>query len=153
MNAQVLSRPKVLLPGEGPAYPMLTHTFTEKVTAAETNGDWIMVEVTDKEGSGAPLHTHPWYEVFYILDGELEVQVGNRKVRATAGSSLYVPENCAHDFTIVSPTVRFLVMMPAHAEGFYREVSERITSFPPNLEIFQELFEKYDMQLLEKPLD
>lgn len=152
MTAQVLSHAKVLLPGEGPAYRMLTHIFTEKVTPAETNGDWFMVEVTDTEGAGAPLHAHPWYEVFYILEGELEARVGNRKIRATAGSSLYFPENCAHDFTIVSPTVRFLVMMPAHAEGFYREVSERITSFPPNLEIFQELFDKYDMQLLEKPL-
>lgn len=151
MNAQVLSRPKVLMAGEGASSKMLTHTFTEKVTASETTGDWVMIEVTDVAGSGAPFHTHPWYEVFYILEGELEVQVGSRKVQATAGSTLYVPENCAHDFTIVSPTVRFLIMIPAYAEAFYREVSERVTSFPPDMQVFQEVINKHDVQLLEKP--
>ncbi|MBD0266703.1 MAG: cupin domain-containing protein [Cyanobacteria bacterium Co-bin8] len=150
MTAQVLSRPKVLLAGEGETSKMLSHTFTKKVDAAETNGDWVMVEVTDVAGFGAPLHTHPWYEVFYILEGELELQVGNRKVQATAGSTLYVPENCAHDFTIVSPSVRFLVMIPAYAEAFYRETSEKITSLPPNAEVFQEICIKHGVQLIQK---
>lgn len=151
MTTQVLSRPKVLMAGEGASSKMLSHTFTDKITALETSGDWVMFEVTDVGGSGAPFHTHPWYEVFYILEGELEAQIGNRKVQAGAGSTLYFPGNCAHDFTIVSPTVRFLVMIPAYAEPFYREVSERITSLPPDMQIFQEVVSKHNVRILEKP--
>lgn len=147
MTAQSLQSSNLLLPA-GESFQMLTHTFTVKVSGGDTNGDWVMYEVTDTIDNGAPLHTHPWGESFYILEGEMEIQVGNRKVVATAGGSVYVPENVAHNFRICSPTLRALVVMaPASAEGFYRAIGEKITSLPPDPEVFQEICNEYGVRL------
>ncbi len=142
-----MQAPKLLQPGEGEAFRMLSHTLTSKVSADDTNGAWVMFELTDTSGNGAPLHTHPWEETFYILEGELEVSIGNRKERATKGASLHLPGNVVHGFTICSPTVRFLVMVPAYAEPFYREVGEKV-SLPPCLEDLQEVCTKHGVRLV-----
>jgi quercetin dioxygenase-like cupin family protein len=140
--------PKLLFPGEGKSFQMLSHIFTTKISAADTNGEWIMYEVTDTAGNGAPLHSHPWDETFYIVEGEMEVQVGNCKALAVAGTSLFVPANVAHNFKICSPTIRVLVTIaPAAAEAFYREVGEKVTSLPPDPEVFGAICEKHNVRL------
>lgn len=145
--SQVIHAPRILSPGQGESYQMLSHTFTTKVSVNDTNGNWLMYEAADTSENGAPLHTHPWEETFYILEGELEVQVGKKTVLATAGSSIYFPENIAHGFKICSPTARLLVILPGFAEAFYREVGEKITTLPPDLETFQAVCAKHNVRL------
>jgi quercetin dioxygenase-like cupin family protein len=141
--------PKLLAADEGDSFSMLSHLFTTKITGDETNGEWAMFEMTDSSQSGPPLHTHPWHETFYVLEGEMEVQVGNRKAIATPGTLLHVPENVAHTFKVCSPSVRVLVMIaPASAEAFYREVGARVTALPPDPEVFQEICAKYGVRIL-----
>lgn len=144
---QLMQKPRVLAAGEGEAFQMLSHTFVSKVTAEDTNGTWVMHEVTDTADHGAPLHTHPWEETFYILEGELHIQVSGRNIVATAGSSIFIPANIAHGFKICSSTARILVILPAFAEAFYRETGEQITSLPPDLDAFQKICEKHKVQL------
>ena len=146
MTTQSLQAPRLLLAGEGESFQMLSHIFTAKVSGQ--HNEWALHEVTDTVGHGAPLHTHPWAETFYILDGEIEVQMGMRKVMVSAGDSLHVPANVAHDFRICSPTVRALVIIPGFAEAFYREVGEKITTLPPNPEAFQQICMKHGVRLL-----
>jgi quercetin dioxygenase-like cupin family protein len=148
MTTQSLQSPTLLLAGEGESFQMLSHIFTAKVTGNQN--EWALCEVTDTAGHGAPLHTHPWAETFYILEGEMEIQIAKRKVRVPTGASLHIPANVAHDFTICSPTIRALVIIPSYAEAFYRETSEKITTFPPNPEIFQQICMKHDVRLLER---
>jgi hypothetical protein len=53
-----------------------------------------------------------------------------------------------HTFKVLSPIARVLVIVsPAAAAEFYREVSERITSLPPDPIVFQEICAKYGLQL------
>lgn len=149
MTNQILQAPQSLPTHEGESFKMLTHTFTTKLSSEATNGACVMYEVTDTVGNGAPLHTHPWDETFYILEGELEIQVGNRTSKAVAGDRLFVPANVAHGFKICSPTVRFLAMMaPALAEAFYREVSERVGSLPQDMPVLQEIGMKHGLTLV-----
>lgn len=147
MTTQTLPTPKVLAAGEGDSFQMLSHTLTYKVTPADTRGQWLMYEAADTRGNGAPLHSHPWEETFYLLEGELEIQMGQRTFTAQAGATVYFPENAVHAFKVCSETVRILVIMPAYADGFYREVSEKITSLPPNPEVFQTVAANHNLQL------
>jgi mannose-6-phosphate isomerase-like protein (cupin superfamily) len=143
----VTRAPKALSVGEGESFQMLSHTFTSKITAEDTLGKWIMYEATDTIGNGAPMHSHPWEETFYILEGELEIQIGKRVFSAKAGASVYFPENCVHGFKVCSETVRLLTIMPAFADAFYREMGEKITSLPPDLETFQAVASKHEVRL------
>lgn len=144
---QTLRTPKIVATGEGDSFQMLSHTFTYKVTPEDTRGQWLMYEVTDTAGNGAPLHSHPWEETFYILEGELEIQIGQRTFTAKAGSTVYFPENAIHAFKICSETVRILIIMPGYADGFYREVGEKVTTLPPDPEVFQAVAENHNLKL------
>jgi quercetin dioxygenase-like cupin family protein len=143
------AKPKTLASGAGESHQLLTHTLVWKTTTEDTNGRYAMFEITDTTGGSAPVHSHPWEETFYILEGELEIQIGNRREIIGAGAVAHIPANAVHAFTIVSPVARSLIVVsPAVAEGFYREVGEKITSMPPDPIVFQEICDKYNLQLL-----
>jgi quercetin dioxygenase-like cupin family protein len=147
MASKLLQSPKLLTVGEGESFQFFNLTFTQKISEDSTNSGWVMNEISGSMGDGAPLHSHPWTETFYVLEGEVEVQVGNRKALATPGTLMHAPENVAHSFRACSPTVRMLEIIPASAEGFYREGGEKVPTVPFDPEAFQALCEKYNVRI------
>jgi quercetin dioxygenase-like cupin family protein len=141
------AKPKTLASGKGESHQLLTHTVVWKTTTEDTNSHYAMFEMTDTVGGSAPAHSHPWEETFYILEGELEVLIGNRYETISAGAVAHFPANAVHAFKIVSPVARVLIIVsPTIAEAFYREAGARITSFPPDPIVVQEICEKYNLQ-------
>lgn len=63
-------------------------------------------------------------EAFYIQEGELEFQLGDKTVIATPGTFLYSPKGHLHTFkNITNQRARMLVWyMPAGIENFFAEV-------------------------------
>ncbi|MDX2216895.1 MAG: cupin domain-containing protein [Oculatellaceae cyanobacterium bins.114] len=147
MTSQLLRSPKLLTPGEGKSFQMANLTFTLKLGQDNTQSEWVMHEITGTTDNGAPLHSHPWAETFYVLEGEVEVQVANRKALAIPGTMMYVPENVAHSFRICSPTTRMLEIIPTFAAGFYREAGEKAPSLPADLDAFLAVCEKHHVRL------
>jgi quercetin dioxygenase-like cupin family protein len=140
--------PKILASGEGESHQLLTHTVVWKITTEDTNSRYAMFEITDTVGGSASAHSHPWEETFYILEGELDIQIGDRYATIGAGAVAHFPANAVHAFKIVSPVARVLIIVsPTIAEAFYREAGARITSFPPDPIVVQEMCEKYNLQL------
>ena len=79
-------RSVVLGPREGKTVPVPGHTITHKVVSADTNGAFSVLEV-DLFGDGPPRHIHKTEdEAFYILESEVNLLVGERTIRAAAGS-------------------------------------------------------------------
>lgn len=146
MISQFVQSSALLNAGEGNSFQFFDLTFTQKISAETTHHEWVMHEISGHSGNGAPLHSHPWRETFYLLEGEMEVQVGNRKALATAGTLMHVGENVAHSFHICSPTVRLLEIIPAAAASFYQEGGEHIPTLPPDPEVLQALCEKYSVR-------
>jgi quercetin dioxygenase-like cupin family protein len=52
--------------------------------------------VTIKAGSVMPMHHHPHEQLTLILDGELEMEIGGKKVLLTKGMSYVIPSNTPH---------------------------------------------------------
>jgi quercetin dioxygenase-like cupin family protein len=147
LTAVKAAMPKTLAPGAGDTHQLLTHTIVWKVTANDTKGHYALFEMSDHEGGGAPVHSHPWEETFYILAGEIEILLGNRREVFGAGAVVHVPANAIHAFQICSPIARALVIMaPGHAEAFYREAGAKLTSLPPDPIVMEELAAKYQLQ-------
>jgi quercetin dioxygenase-like cupin family protein len=60
------------------------------------------------EATPPPLHVHPRHmESFYVLEGELALTVGDRELRAEAGSWVQVPPGVAHT-SVRTDEARFL---------------------------------------------
>jgi quercetin dioxygenase-like cupin family protein len=104
-----------------------THTW--KATGEETGGAFFLFEDVMTEGKCTPWHSHPADEATYVLEGEIEMKVGDRVERVSAGGFTFTPHGVPHAFRVVSPTARMLALQtPGAGDAFYRGASEPATS-------------------------
>ena len=61
--------------------------------------------VNAKPGQGPPLHTHPYVEVIFMLEGRAAVTVGDEQREAKAGDIAVIPANTPHRFVNSGDTV------------------------------------------------
>lgn len=72
------------------------HCFV-KIASRDTNGELSMVEDTLKPGFKLPRHHHKiMTEVFYMIDGELDLVFDEETITLTSGDTLTVPPNVWH---------------------------------------------------------
>jgi quercetin dioxygenase-like cupin family protein len=123
--------------GEGEARWWLGGLAIIKATGKETGGLYTLVEVLEPEGE-APLHVHHREdEGFWVLEGEVTFEVGEEKIKASAGSFVFGPKDVPHRYTIESGPARMLfVLSPAGFEEFIYASSEpaKERTLPPQPE-------------------
>ncbi len=113
-----------------------------------------MEEVTPPH-SGPPLHRHRHEdELFYVLEGDLDVQCGAHHFTATPGTVAVLPRNIPHTFRNLSPTPsRVLVLItPGGFEQFFAEVHARSMGGPPPMETVLHLAKQYGVAIVGPPL-
>ncbi|WMS44044.1 cupin domain-containing protein [Acuticoccus sp. MNP-M23] len=54
-------------------------------------------------GGGAPLHVHPYDEIFIVREGRVRYTVGDDTIDAKAGDIVLGPANVPHKFTNMGP--------------------------------------------------
>ena len=133
--------------------------FTWKATAAETGGEFILIEDNMVRGKRTPLHLHPNQdEAIYVLEGELLVDVEGEQRRVGPSGLFFAPRGVAHAFMVISDTARVLgLMTPGAGEAFYRDAGEPVdattdASRPPDWARLREVAEQSDtIELLGPP--
>ena len=75
---------------------------------ATRTGSYEIFLQSGSEGAGPPPHTHPWDEAYFVIEGRLEVLLGDRKMEVGAGKLVYVPRGTPHAFRILGPSTKFL---------------------------------------------
>ena len=113
--------------GEGEAWWWLGVSLaTIKATGKQTGGRYALVEVLEPEGEEAPLHVHHREgEAFWVLEGELTFEVGEKTIKASPGSFLFGPKGIPHRYTVDSGPARLLfILSPAGFEEFIYASSE-----------------------------
>ncbi len=95
-----MSLPIILQPGEGKSVKLGTSTCTFKVTGKDTKGHFGLFEfVMEPRTSGASPHIHKHLtEIFYVIEGEVELLLDQHIVTAAPGAVMMVPENIPHGF-------------------------------------------------------
>jgi quercetin dioxygenase-like cupin family protein len=113
--------------------------LTFLATGQETRGLFALQEQVGRKGNVPPPHIHHREdETFYVLEGEMTFSIGDRKIKATPGTTVFAPRDVVHSFTIDSDEVRILVLnTPAGIEGFFKECSVPALSMtlPPPAEV------------------
>jgi quercetin dioxygenase-like cupin family protein len=108
----------------GPAYCGPGDRVTFLITGAETGGAFFMAEVSVVPGGGPPPHVHTREdETFYIQQGTLAAQVGDKSLRMSAGDFVHLPRGVVHSFkNIGDETAKMLmVVTPAGLENYFAE--------------------------------
>lgn len=77
-------------------------------------------------GAGAPLHAHKDVdEVFIVLDGKLDLRLGDERHLVEADHTIAIPAGMPHSFVAVGPApVRMFTFMPRN-----RAIAEATTYF------------------------
>lgn len=84
--------------------------LTVKVSAQNTSDQYELFEVTAPRGPATPLHRTDWDKTYYALHGRMIVQVGDEGYDLSPGSSIAIPANALHTFTVLTPSTTFLVV-------------------------------------------
>jgi quercetin dioxygenase-like cupin family protein len=81
-------------------------------TEQDTGGAFELVVTKMRKGTEPPPHVHEReHEMFYVLEGVLNVYVGDECFQAAAGECVFLPKLKAHAFRIQSSEVHMLVLM------------------------------------------
>ena len=74
-----------------PAYWMLDLLWLVLVDGHETGRAFSVMEQWMRQGSGPPIpHIHPIDEWFYVMEGEMTVELGDQTIIGRAGDSLWI---------------------------------------------------------------
>lgn len=81
-----------------------------KVLAADTGGDLFVIEHRHLVPGNLPLHLHLYQdEWFYVMEGEVAFQVGEKRVQLKPGESVLGPRRVPHSFSSVAAQSRMLI--------------------------------------------
>ncbi len=145
----------VLGPGEGRLVPVPGQSHTHKAGAADTHGAYALWE-TSLTGQGPPRHIHhAEEEAVYVLDGEIDVMVGDEIVHATPGSFVLVTRGTTHTFWNAGSTVpRLLVIVspPGFEQMFDEVVDDREIEPATFVERIGAVAYKYNLEIVGPPL-
>ena len=122
--------PRVLARGEGETLDVIGDRQTVKVSAAATDGAFVLIENLNEPGVGIPMHVHhDEDEVFYVVSGQVEFALADGPVIAEAGATVFLPKGTPHAFRVVGdgPARMLTLLVPGRLEGLFRELAQ----FPP----------------------
>jgi len=146
----------VLGPGEGKMVLVPGHKITHKVSGADTDGAYSLLEV-ELDGDGPPQHIHKTEdESFYVLEGEINVLLGERTFKAKAGTFIRIPRGTVHTFwRVEKKNAKLLAMFsPAGFEKFFDEAIDLdVTDTEAYVVKAKALAKKYHMEIVGPPLD
>lgn len=122
-----MTAPIALEPHEGHTPSAFGTTYRLLATAADTGGSYSLIEIALQPGGFGPApHVHREEdESFYVLEGELDLRVGDVSVRGTPGAFVFVPRGTAHSFANVGSTIgRLLAAHLPALDGFFTDLAQ-----------------------------
>jgi quercetin dioxygenase-like cupin family protein len=141
VNNQELPMPQQAIlrkPTEGRTIAVVGDVYRFLATSQDTNGQYAQWEATVPPGGGPPPHVHRREEEgFYILEGEITFQVGEKHIVASAGMFANMPVGVPHSFKNESdrPARMLITVAPGGLEQMFFEfgvpVSQGSTTAPP----------------------
>jgi quercetin dioxygenase-like cupin family protein len=146
-------------PSNGRTVAVVGDVYRFLATGENTNGKYAIWEAIVPLGGGPPPHVHSREEEgFYILEGDITLQAGDKKIVATAGMFVNMPIGLPHSFKNESskPAKMLIMVAPAGLENMFLEVGVPLpdgstTALPPTQEEITRLLEiapKYGVELL-----
>jgi mannose-6-phosphate isomerase-like protein (cupin superfamily) len=133
-----------------PTRPHPTHhwngaRYQTLLSSAETGGALSILHVDTPALSGPPSHVHAAEdEVFVLLDGSIDFQVGEDRFTCGPMQTAYVPRGVVHSFRTGPQGARGLsVMTPGGFEGFFAEMAQSGLHLPQDLAAVRAIAARY----------
>jgi len=142
--------PGVVPPGEGHLLTARGSVMAFKAVAAQTGGDFSLMERTLPPGGRKPsAHRHVnCSEAFFVLDGPIAFTLDGRDLTGGPGDFLLVPRGAAHTFgNAGTETARLLVLHAPAMDAYFEELHRLWASGqPPATEQERALMARFGME-------
>ncbi len=118
-----------------------------------TQGEYCAFEFVTPPGEGVPLHVHAREdEVYYILEGALEIRCGGRVFAAETGTMAVLPRNIPHAFRNAGTTASraLTIFIPGGFDTFVQELSELSPADLSDENKRNAVRRKYGIEMLEE---
>ena len=143
--------PIVVTPGAGTELNVGGSQVFHKVKSADTNGVFSVAEIVTPRGKGIDLHVHEREdELVYLLEGEIEVTLGNQKMKAVPGVVALLPRGIPHGFTNIGnkPSRLLDTILPGQFDNYFVELAALFAAGKPSQEQVDGLSRKYRIKYL-----
>jgi len=103
----------------------MSNLTTYLVEEEDCNGDFSLIEAVMEPGNEPPPHVHSREdELYYILEGEVDVYVGEEAFKVQTGECVFLPKLKPHVFAIRSSRIRLLLIItPGGLEEAFRSMA------------------------------
>lgn len=124
---------------------MTENEFTGIVVGKEsTNSEYVITDGVIEPNGFIPNHYHKWEDqTFHIIEGELEIIVGNEHLRINVGDTIHCPRGIAHYMKNIGKENAKIIsyIFPGDwAEDFFSETSRQVKSGKKDFKLIEELF-------------
>jgi quercetin dioxygenase-like cupin family protein len=145
----------ILGPGEGNTIQVPGHPIIYKATKEDTGGAYALLE-TVVTGDGPPQHIHKTEdEAFYVLEGEVNIKIGEQIIRGVAGSFVIIPRGTVHAFWNAGPTPAKLLLIfspPGFEQFFIETIGDEEIDTDTFAERGTAAAQKYNLEIVGPPL-
>ncbi len=120
-------------------------------TGEDSQGRYSSMLNTIPKGVGAPPHKHPWDEAFYVLKGEVEIIVGDKRYHLYPGDYARVPAGFTHGFSGLSDEEGLVIAFesPSNSHEFFKEIHETVRTIPNDLAKMPDIGERHQVTFVK----
>ena len=122
-------QPTLRHPAQGRTVAVVGDVYRFLATSDDTNGKYALWEAIVLPGGGPPPHVHSREEEgFYVLEGEITVVVGDKRLVAGPGLFANMPVGTLHSFKNETdrPARLLISVAPAGLEKMFFEVGQPV---------------------------
>lgn len=145
-------QPIIVPPGGGQEIAFNGGSFIHKVKSRDTNGVFAVMEIVTPPGGGIDLHVHEKEdELVSLLEGEIEVTLGDQSMKAVSGVMALLPRGIPHGFTNTGDTVSRLsvTILPGDFDNYFVELAALYKNGQPSMEQVDNLSKKYAIKYIQ----
>ena len=142
--------PKIVRANEGNSINVIGDMQTFKLTGKDTNGQFTLIEEENVPGTGIPPHVHTNEdEVFKVLEGEMELSVGDKTTVLKAGDLAFGPRGVPHSWKIVGDKKAKVILsvFPSGIEDMFAELGT-LPPGPPDFPKVAEICGRYGVTFM-----
>ncbi|MBW1296702.1 cupin domain-containing protein [Aquimarina litoralis] len=141
-----MTRKEIIRNGEGENYNYSQDHCFIKLSSDNTNGELCFVEDTLKPGFYLARHHHKiMTEVFYILEGEVELIFDDETITAKTGDTITVPPNIWHAASCKEGGKMLTIFKNGQFDLYLEKLSKMADSDFENTELMKAISAEFDI--------
>ncbi len=147
----ITQQPIISPPGGGDELNIAGSQIFHRAKSGETGGVFSVVELVSEPGTGVSLHVHDNEdELVYVLEGDIEVTLGDQAMKATKGVMALLPRGIPHGYTNIgdNPSRVLGVISPGNFDNYFVKMYKLYLEGEPNPEKIEELARVYSIRYL-----